>query len=81
MEKKYILKYRIEGELGKGGMSRVYLGVEPVTGLRVAIKVLNQDLAEDASMRERFLVEAQWQDVLISVIKGIATGICQTREN
>ena len=59
MEKKYILKYRIEGELGKGGMSRVYLGVEPVTGLRVAIKVLNQDLAEDASMRERFLVEAQ----------------------
>ncbi|GEM_PF-842681 len=59
MEEKYILKYRIERELGRGGMSRVYLGVDPMTGLRVAIKVLNQDLAEDASMRDRFLVEAQ----------------------
>jgi len=59
MEEKYILKYRIERELGRGGMSRVYLGVDPVIGLWVAIKVLNQDLAEDASMRERFLVEAQ----------------------
>lgn len=31
-----ILKYRIERELGQGGMSRVYLGVDPVTGQRVA---------------------------------------------
>jgi len=59
MDEQYILKYRKERQLGKGGMSRVYLGVEPLTGLRVAIKVLNQDLAEDASMRHRFLVEAQ----------------------
>ncbi len=59
MDEQYILKYRKERQLGKGGMSRVYLGVVPLTGLRVAIKVLNQDLAEDASMRHRFLVEAQ----------------------
>ncbi len=50
-----ILKYRIDRLLGEGGMSRVYLGVDPVTGQRVAIKVLHPHLAEHNKIRALFL--------------------------
>ena len=40
-----ILNYRIEGFIGVGGMSRVYPGVEPVSGYKVAIKELLPRLA------------------------------------
>jgi eukaryotic-like serine/threonine-protein kinase len=59
MEEEYILKYRKERLLGEGGMSRVYLGVDPTTGQRVAIKVLHPHLAEQEKIRNLFLVEAQ----------------------
>ena len=55
-----ILNYRIEGLLGEGGMSRVYLGVEPVTGQKVAIKELLPHLATLDDLRERFRREAQF---------------------
>ncbi len=54
-----ILKYRIDRHLGEGGMSRVYLGVDPVTGQRVAIKVLHPHLAEHNKIRTLFLQEAE----------------------
>ncbi|ACF43358.1 serine/threonine protein kinase [Pelodictyon phaeoclathratiforme] len=54
-----ILKYRIERELGQGGMSRVYLGVDPVTGQRVAIKALLPHLAGDPYVRSLFEREAK----------------------
>jgi eukaryotic-like serine/threonine-protein kinase len=59
MEKQYILKYRVERLLGEGGMSRVYLGVDPVTGQRVAIKVLHPHLADHNKIRDLFLQEAE----------------------
>ena len=34
--------YRIERQLGRGGMGEVYLAVHPGIGARVAIKVLAQ---------------------------------------
>ncbi len=54
-----ILKYRIDRLLGEGGMSRVWLGVDPVTGQRVAIKVLHPHLADHNKIRALFLQEAE----------------------
>ena len=36
-----VSRFRIERLIGKGGMGRVYLGVQPAIGARVAIKVLH----------------------------------------
>ena len=54
-----ILNYNIERLLGEGGMSQVYLGVDPATGQKVAIKELLPHLASHHDMRLRFLNEAQ----------------------
>jgi TPR repeat protein len=54
-----ILNYKIERLLGEGGMSQVYLGVDPATGQKVAIKELLPHLASHHDMRLRFLNEAQ----------------------
>jgi hypothetical protein len=51
--------YRIEGELGGGGMGTVYEAVEPTIGKRVAIKVLRSAFAEDAEQVGRFEREAR----------------------
>ncbi len=54
-----ILNYRIEGLLGEGGMSRVLLGVDPVTGQKVAIKVLHPEFAQHDQVRMLFRREAR----------------------
>jgi serine/threonine-protein kinase len=57
--------YRIEREIGEGGMSHVYVGralsatdVLPV-GFPVVLKVMSEELAGDATARKRFIKEAQ----------------------
>lgn len=55
-----ILNYQIERLLGEGGMSRVYLGIHPVTGQKVAIKELLEHLANHDDLRQRFRQEAQF---------------------
>ncbi|WP_254716500.1 serine/threonine-protein kinase [Actinomadura sp. WMMB 499] len=45
--------YRLTGRLGRGGMGTVYLG-EDAGGRRVAVKVINRELAGEGSFRERF---------------------------
>ncbi|GLZ13529.1 hypothetical protein Acsp04_37640 [Actinomadura sp. NBRC 104425] len=45
--------YRIAGRLGRGGMGTVYLGVTGASR-RVAIKVINPELSDDAAFHERF---------------------------
>lgn len=52
-------KYRIVGRLGEGGMGVVYAGEHLELKTRVAIKVLQPELAEDTSARARFLREAR----------------------
>jgi subtilisin-like proprotein convertase family protein/predicted Ser/Thr protein kinase len=52
-------RYRIESELGRGGMSVVYLAEDPSLARRVAIKVLAPELAADAAFRSRFIRESQ----------------------
>lgn len=50
--------YRVERELGGGGMSRVFVAEEVALGRRVAIKVLVSDVLSDASA-DRFRQEMQ----------------------
>ncbi|WP_026404623.1 serine/threonine-protein kinase [Actinomadura rifamycini] len=45
--------YRLTGRLGRGGMGTVYLG-EDDGGRRVAVKVINRELAGEGAFRERF---------------------------
>lgn len=49
--------YRLIKELGRGGMSRVYLALDNRSGNEVAIKVLDMDTIEDDRMIERFIRE------------------------
>ena len=54
-------RYRIEAELGRGAMGRVYLAHDPLLDRKVAIKTLNPDVAEEAAleMKTRFVREAK----------------------
>ncbi|MFB4307111.1 serine/threonine-protein kinase [Actinomadura sp. GTD37] len=46
------------GRLGSGGMGTVYLGADPVSGGRVAVKTIHPHLAGDPVYRRRFKDEA-----------------------
>jgi serine/threonine-protein kinase len=52
-------RYRIDELIGRGGMASVYRGYDVTLGREVAIKVLRRELAEDATFRTRFRLEAQ----------------------
>lgn len=52
-------KYRIMRELGRGGMGAVYLAFDDKLQRKVAIKLMNAQLASNALARERFLREAR----------------------
>ena len=52
-------RYRVEDELGRGGMARVYRGTDGVLGRPVAVKVLSPQYAQDANFVTRFRREAQ----------------------
>ncbi len=56
---RYVGKYRIKGELGRGGMGAVYLAEQPGLGREVAIKELILSPAADPTALMRFLQEAQ----------------------
>jgi serine/threonine-protein kinase len=52
-------RYRIEREVGHGGMAEVYLARDEELGRPVAVKLLPQHLADDADFRARFVREAR----------------------
>jgi serine/threonine protein kinase len=51
--------YRVAVLLGIGGMGRVYKGVHPTIGSRVAIKVLSRECTDRRDLVERFFAEAK----------------------
>jgi len=51
--------YRVDGELGRGGMAVVHAGWDERLGRPVALKVLAEHLAGDPEFRSRFLREAR----------------------
>jgi serine/threonine-protein kinase len=51
--------YRIEGLLGRGGMSEVYRASNPRLGNTIAVKLLTRELANDEIFRERFVRESR----------------------
>ncbi len=52
-------RYRVEHELGRGGMAKVYRGEDTVLGRAVAIKILAPQFADDPNFVSRFRREAQ----------------------
>ncbi|MBA3453681.1 MAG: serine/threonine protein kinase, partial [Deltaproteobacteria bacterium] len=52
-------RYRIARLLGVGGMGQVYLGVQPMIGSRVAIKILSAECTRNAELLDRFFAEAR----------------------
>ena len=54
-----LLTFEILGTLGAGAMGTVYLAHDTTLDRQVAIKVLSVDVADNASIRQRFKREAQ----------------------
>jgi serine/threonine protein kinase/Tfp pilus assembly protein PilF len=52
-------QYRLERELGRGGMGVVFLAVDTTLDRRVAIKAVHPELAAHQSIGRRFLAEAR----------------------
>jgi serine/threonine protein kinase len=51
--------YRIDGVIGRGGMSVLYRATDMRLGRKVALKVIGDQLAADPEFRERFVDEAR----------------------
>ena len=54
-----ISHYRLEGELGRGGMGVVHRAVDTKLGRQVALKVLPAHATSDPERRRRFIQEAR----------------------
>ena len=55
----HIAGYKIEREIGHGGMATVYLAVQESLGRPAALKVLSAALAADRTFSDRFIREAR----------------------
>jgi tRNA A-37 threonylcarbamoyl transferase component Bud32 len=68
--------FRIEALVGEGAMGSVYLAEETATGRRVALKVLDRELARDDRFRRRFLRESQVARELVhpNIVTVLASG-------
>ncbi|PVZ13085.1 serine/threonine-protein kinase [Actinomycetospora cinnamomea] len=51
--------FRVDGVIGRGGMSVLYRATDTRLGRRVALKVIDESLAADREFRERFVDEAR----------------------
>lgn len=52
-------RYRIDGFIGSGGMSDVYLATDVKTGNKIALKVLKEEFSGDQEFVRRFRSEAE----------------------
>src|SRR5579871_261893 len=51
--------YNVSSKIGVGGMGAVYLGIHPLIGKKVAIKVLHAEFADKQDVVHRFFQEAR----------------------
>lgn len=51
--------YRIENEIGRGGIATVYLAVQKSLGRKVALKIMSPALAAEPNFTERFIREGR----------------------
>jgi eukaryotic-like serine/threonine-protein kinase len=52
-------RYRLEARIGAGGMSTVYRALDTTLQRRVAVKLMNREVASDSDQLERFRREAR----------------------
>src|SRR5438309_6151909 len=52
-------RYRLDAQIGRGGMSTVYRAFDTVLERPVAIKLMHRDIAADADQLERFRRESR----------------------
>src|SRR5580658_1603276 len=52
-------RYRLDAQIGKGGMSTVYRAFDTVLERPVAIKLMHREIASDSDQLERFRREAR----------------------
>src|SRR5271169_3835429 len=52
-------RYRLDAEIGRGGMSTVYRAFDTVLERAVAIKLMHREIAADSDQLERFRREAR----------------------
>jgi predicted Ser/Thr protein kinase len=52
-------RYRIEQQIGEGGMGVVYMATHTVLGKKLALKILRGENSRDADVVQRFMQEAQ----------------------
>ena len=52
-------RYRVQQQIGEGGMGVVYLASHTVLGKKMALKVLRGEMAKDADVVQRFMQEAK----------------------
>src|SRR5918998_4779479 len=52
-------RYRLDAQIGAGGMSTVYLAFDQTLERRVAIKLMHREFASDSDQLERFRREAR----------------------
>ena len=57
-EGREIAGFRIESEIGRGGMGVVYLAHQSFPERKIALKLLSPDLASDPAFRDRFVHES-----------------------
>ncbi|MBN2145145.1 MAG: protein kinase, partial [Candidatus Aureabacteria bacterium] len=58
MDKK-IGKYKLEEEIGRGGMGIVYSGMDEDLNRKVAVKMLPKEFFSNEEQKKRFLQEAR----------------------
>lgn len=61
---KSVGSYSVERLLGSGAFGKVYLGLHPTIGTKVAIKVLSNSFSEDEEVVHRFISEARAVNVI-----------------
>jgi serine/threonine-protein kinase len=57
---KWMDRYRIKGEIGRGAMGRVMLAEDEMVGERLILKFMHPELTADGASRERFLREVKY---------------------